>query len=106
MPGGHIEPMETITEAIKREAEEEVGIKNLESLGIICYGELINSKNFHRPAHFIYFDVLFKTSDSSIILDNIELTEYIWVIPEKALEMNLAESYDRVVKSYINFKRS
>ena len=106
MPGGHIEPMETIEEAIRREAEEEVGLKNLTSLGIIYYGELINSKDFIRPAHFIYFDVLFKTDDTNVKLDNIELTNYIWINPKKALEMNLGESYDMVIKAYINFKKS
>lgn len=105
MPGGHIEPMETIEEAIRKEAEEETGIKNLISLGTLCYGELINSKDFSRPAHFIYFDVLFKTDSSNVVLDNIELNEFVWVTPEKALEMDLGESYDRVVKEYIKFRQ-
>jgi nucleoside triphosphatase len=98
MPGGHIETMETIEKAIKREAEEEVGLKNLTSLGIICYGELINSKDFHRPAHFIYFDVLLRTDNTDVRLDNIELSDYLWVMPERALEMELGESYDRAIR--------
>jgi len=106
MPGGHIEPMETIEEAVKREVEEEVGLKNLTSLGIIHYGELINSKDFSRPAHFIYFDVLFRANNSNIVLDNIELNDFIWVNPEKALEMNLGESYDKAIEAYIKFKQS
>lgn len=105
MPGGHIEPMETIEEAVRREAMEEVGLKDLTFFGIICYGELINSTDFERPAHFIYFDVLFKTNDMNIILDKRELTEYIWVSPNKALEMNLGESYDKVIKEYIKFRQ-
>jgi len=80
-------------------------IKNLTSLGIIYYGELINSKEFNRPAYFIYFDVLFKASGTNVKLDNIELTNYIWVDPDKALEMNLGESYNMVIKAYINFKK-
>lgn len=106
MPGGHIEATETIEEGIRREAEEEVGLKNLTSLGIVCYGELINSKDFHRPAHFIYFDILFKTDNVDILLDGVELNEYLWIIPEKALEMELGESYDKVIREYIKFKKS
>jgi len=106
MPGGHIEFGETIEEGTKREAEEEVGLKNLISLGIIHYGELINSKEFDRLAHFIYFNVLFRTNDTNIVLDKKELTEYLWINPEKALEMDLGESHDRTVKAYINLVKS
>ena len=104
MPGGHIEPGETIEKAVQREAEEETGLKNLKSSGIISFGELIGSKDFHRPAHFIYFDVLFKikTRNPKIILEKRELGEYVWVKPEKALKMDLGESYDRVIKDYLN----
>ncbi len=103
MPGGHIEPGEKIEEALLREAAEEVGLK-LKSKGIVAYGELIDSKDFHRPAHFIYFDILCKTDNVNIKLDNKELKEYIWVKPEKALIMDLAESYDKTIKDYLKFK--
>ncbi|MFA5086215.1 MAG: NUDIX domain-containing protein [Candidatus Paceibacterota bacterium] len=101
MPGGHIELGETIEEAIRREAEEEVGLKNLKSCGIVSFGEVINSKEFHRPAHLIYFDVLFKTKNDKIKLDKKELSEYIWVEPRKALKMKLAIGYDKTIKDYL-----
>jgi len=104
-PGGHIEPGEGIEEAILREAKEEVGLK-LESLGIIAYGELIGSADYHRPAHFIYFDIFCKTDSKDIKLDNMELTDYVWVKPEQALEMPLAESYDKTIKDYLKFKEA
>lgn len=100
MPGGHIEPGENIEKALLREAEEEVGLK-LKSEGIVAYGELIDSKDFHRPAHFIYFDILCKTENTNIKLDNKELFEYAWVNPQKALEMDLAESYEQTIKDYL-----
>lgn len=103
MPGGHIEPGEKIEEALLREAEEEVGLK-LQSAGIISFGELIDSKDFERPAHFIYFDLLCKADSKDVKLDSKELTEYMWVEPQKALEMDLAESYDKTVKDYMKFK--
>lgn len=103
MPGGHIEPGEHISRALEREAEEETGLK-LKSVEIISFGELIGSKYFHRPAHFIYFDLLCKLESNNIKLDNNELIEYKWVKANDALKMNLAESYDTTIKDYINKK--
>ena len=105
MPGGHVEVGEKIEDAMVREAEEETGLK-LQSAGITGFGELINSPDFHRPAHFIYFDVLCKTIDKNIKLDNVELTDYIWVDPQEALKMDLGESYDKTVQDYLKFKKS
>lgn len=104
MPGGHIEPGEKIEEALLREVEEEVGLK-LKSQGIVAHGELIDSKDFHRPAHFIYFDILCKTNNENIKLDKKELFEYVWVKPKKALIMDLAESYEQTIKDYLKFKK-
>ncbi len=103
MPGGHIEAGETINQAILREIKEEVGL-TLETEEMIAYGELINSKDFHRPAHFIYFNTLCKTDNIIIKLEERELTEYTWVDPKTALEMDLAESYDKTIKDYLKFK--
>jgi nucleoside triphosphatase len=105
MPGGHIEPGETIEEAQVREASEETGL-SLQPGGIIAFGELINSKDFHRPAHFIFFDALCKTTDKKVKLDDKELTKYIWVKPEEALKMDLAESYDVTIKKYLEYKKT
>ncbi|MEK7142770.1 MAG: NUDIX domain-containing protein [Patescibacteria group bacterium] len=104
MPGGHIEPDETISKALEREAEEETGLK-LKPIKIIAFGELINSKDFHRPAHFIYFDLLCKAKTENVKIDNKEVKDFKWVKPENALKMDLAESYDKTIKDYIEYKK-
>ena len=103
MPGGHIEPGEKIAEALIREAVEETSL-SLKTLGIIAFGELIGSKDFHRSAHFIYFDIFCKAKNTEVKLDYQELTEYIWVYPKEALKMDLAESYDKTIRDYLKFK--
>jgi nucleoside triphosphatase len=105
MPGGHIDPGETIEGAMVREIKEEVGL-NVKSQGIVSFGELINSKDFYRPAHFIYFDVLCKTIDEAEVkMDNDEIIGYKWVTPEEGLAMDLGETYDKTILDYIKFKK-
>ena len=105
MPGGHVEPGETIEEAIRREAEEETDIRLASAGAIISFGELIGSKDFHRPAHFVYFDVWFVVEEADVRLDGAELNEHAWAAPEEALVMeDLAESYEKTIQDFIAFK--
>lgn len=104
VPGGHIEVGETALNAVKREAQEEVGLK-VEPITIISSGELINSKDFYRPAHFIFFAFLCRSENSDHVkLDNEEIIDYIWVTPEQAIKMDLGELYGDTIKKYIDYR--
>lgn len=101
MPGGHLDPGETISQAVLREAKEETGLK-LKPVKIVSFGELINPADFYRPAHFIYFDLwCLLEGDQEIKLDGIELGEFKWVTSEEALKMDLANSYDKTIRDYL-----
>ncbi len=104
MPGGHIDPGERVADAIEREVEEEVGLE-VDFVDVIAWGELINSKDFHRPAHFIYFDVYFKLLSDEVKPDNNEITAYKWLTPENALKIDLAESYKETILKFIEYKK-
>lgn len=103
-PGGHIEAGEKILDTIVREAEEETGLK-INPVKVVAWGELIGSPNFARPAHFIYFDAYCKLISGEVKLDGRELTEYKWVLPEDALKLDLADSYDGAIKKFIEYKK-
>ena len=102
-PGGHIEPGEKIGEAIIREGEEETGLL-LELAAIFNWGELINSKDFHRPAHFVYFDGYCKVTGGTIKLDERELSSWQWMKPEEALKLDFADSFKDSLEKFIAYK--
>ena len=104
LPGGHIKQGETIKDALVREAEEETGLK-VKYISTFGHGELIGSKDFERPAHFVYFDIHCQTDSTKVILDNKELTEYVWIKPAEALKLDLGEDYDLTIKNYIKYKQ-
>lgn len=105
MPGGHIEPGEKIIEALVREGREETNLQ-LEGISVYCWGEVIGSKDFHRPAHFIFFDAHCKVIGGELKLDNTELTAYKWLLPEEALKLDLAESFSGSIQKFIQYKKN
>ena len=76
IPGGHIELGEKMEDALRREIQEETGLRiySAELLGI---KESIFSDTFHEPKHFIFIDYLCRTNSSEVILND-EAQEYAW----------------------------
>lgn len=101
MPGGHVEKGEKLAEAVLREGKEETAL-NLKVLDCIKAGELICDPSFHRKAHLIYFYFLCKALNEKVQPDSSELSDYIWIEPQKALRLRLATGTKEAIKDYIN----
>ena len=93
-PGGKLDPWETCEEALMREIHEETGID---------ISEFTSEKLFTKYFYFlgknikIHFYKIFFESEPEVIL-NSEHQDSIWVYPQEALEMNLNEDFDEILK--------
>lgn len=104
IPGGHVDPGETIFATAIREAKEETNL-DCDPIGIFNFGEMINQPDFHRPAHFVFFDVYCKTNGENIKLDKNELFQYKWLSLEKAKEAQTRPDFIDTFDKFIKYKK-
>lgn len=101
LPGGHVNPGESLAEAAKREGEEETGLK-LRPLFCINVGERIGSKEFNRPSHLVYFHFLCDALSSDEKPQADEVLSIHWFDPSEALSLPLVFGLKETIQNYIN----
>ncbi|MDX1535893.1 MAG: NUDIX domain-containing protein [Candidatus Spechtbacterales bacterium] len=100
LPGGHVEPGETVLEAAKREGEEEVGLQ-LEAKYCVNIGELINDPDFNRKAHLVYFHFVCEAIGGELKLDERELKEFVWFDKKEVLNAALPDTTRKTIENYL-----
>lgn len=77
VPGGHIEPGETMEQALLRETKEEIGVE-IEVLGLFNVSEGFTSPpEFKRNAHFIFMNFAARLKSDNFQV-NEEVSELRW----------------------------
>ena len=89
--GGHVEYGETLENAAIREAKEEAGV-DVKEIKFLRFGELINSSDFFRDAHLVFFHYLCLT-DQELKIDNDEVTEYKWFSTDEISKLKNINNY-------------
>ncbi len=104
IPGGHVEVGEDFGTALRREIKEEVGL-DIEVKDLLYFKEVIYTKEYWKPKHFIFFDFYCITNnDAEVMIDGQEIIDYAWVKPEKALKLRTDSFTKRAIKDYLSLK--
>jgi nucleoside triphosphatase len=102
LPGGKVELGEKLEEALKREIKEETNL-DIFDIQFALMQEFIFGKEFYKKRHFIFLDYTAKTETKNVKL-NSEAEDYIWVNPEKALDLELGSSTRNLIKYCLELK--
>lgn len=97
LPGGHIEWGENAKEAIKREIEEEVGLK-FSPCFLGYFDEIIKDKNWH--AVVLVFEGKYK---GKVSFDKKEVKEVGWFGAEEIKKLKLAFKNKEIIKKFLRW---
>jgi nucleoside triphosphatase len=99
VPGGHVELGERIEQTVLRETKEETGL-DVHDPTLLCWQEFIYDPSFWKHRHFIFFDYACRTDSTDVQLND-EAESYIWIEPEKALDLPIDAYTRRSVLEYL-----
>jgi len=88
LPGGKIDYGETMQDAYYREIQEETGI-NLDNALWLCSQDSIESKEFHKPRHFILINYFSKITGDQALQKNYESNSIGWYNYQQAIALDL-----------------
>ena len=101
VPGGKIHYGEGLRAALVREIHEETSLE----IDNVRWGptqEMVLSKAFYRPAHFILLNFVAYSTSEEVAL-NEEAQDYVWVLPKEALDYDLNEPTRRLVNYFLEY---
>ncbi len=99
VPGGHVELGERLEDTVRREAREETGLE-VRDLRFLCWQEFVYDPAFWKPRHFLFFDYACQTDSTEVVLND-EAESFVWVEPEKALELPIDDYSRRSIQKYL-----
>jgi len=100
-PCGHVEFMEKIEDALRREIREETGLE-INDIKFLKYLEFINPEQFHKKnLHFVGLQFICKAKEGKIKL-NYEASDYIWINPKEAINIDLVDSTKEIIEYFLN----
>jgi nucleoside triphosphatase len=100
LPGGHIEIGETMVEAVKREAKEEVGL-DVQVGHLLLMQEAIFAPEFYKKRHFIFIDFACRSKDEQVKLDQDELQDHVWIYPGAAYNLKLDSFTKKTIDKFM-----
>lgn len=103
IPGGKVELGETREQAAVREVLEETGLHIID-LRFALVQDSIFSEEFVNPNHFVMNEYVARLSPNSkkeSVVLNEEGDDYIWIYPEKALELSLNKELYVLINWYL-----
>lgn len=103
LPGGKIKPGENISQALKREAKEEVGldIQLGKPFSISEWAPIVSGNKHHIVGTFIEC-----FADSAKVKLDVCYDDYKWIIPSEYEKYNIIDTLLPVFKDYLNRNKS
>ena len=103
MPCGHVEFMEKLEDALRREVREETRLE-IEDIKFLKYLEFLNPSQFHKKdLHFVGLQFVCKAKEGEVKI-NREAEEFIWVDPKEASKINLEEGTREMIEDFLKKK--
>lgn len=99
VPGGHVELGERLEDTVRREAKEETGLE-VRDLRFLCWQEFVYDPAFWKPRHFLFFDYACRVDSTDVTLND-EAESYLWVEPQKALDLPIDDYSRRSIREYL-----
>ncbi len=100
VPGGKVEWGESLSSALIREFQEEVGLE-LSKIRFALLQEAVIDSQFFKEAHFILINY-YAFSAQETIVPNEEIEEWAWVTPEQAMDYPLNTYTQVLIEDYVN----